>query len=116
MYEGHSFINEDMHTGAFISLTQGENVAAHEFGHLMGLKDRYEEREKPDKKGETAFYPMEGWENNIMVKSEGRADKRNLTAIVNKAVEKYEAKKNTSSQNQNFKYIYKRTVNNREKR
>ncbi len=54
----------------------GESVAAHEFGHLLGLNDRYH-------KENGAMVSDKGWENNIMgAESEiMRVDQRNLDGI-----------------------------------
>ena len=86
-YEGRSFVNEDIHTGAFLSLIQknydhsGENVAAHELGHLMGLRDRYY-TDKND--GKVKVEP--GWKNNIMDENDGKANTRNLSSILIPAI------------------------------
>lgn len=56
---------------------------AHEFGHLIGLDDRYtdidEQRSKPDK----------GWEGNIMGSLNGAVEQVNINAIMNEMMPKY---------------------------
>lgn len=84
---GRSHINKDMHTGNFLSLTDEStpykkiNVAAHELGHLMGLRDRYY-TDKND--GKVKVEP--GWENNIMDENDGSANTRNLSSILIPAI------------------------------
>lgn len=67
-----------------------DDPAPHEFGHLLGLDDRY-----TDKKG-----PNKGWEKNIMGDSQsGNVEQRNIDGIVGDAVKGYNKfssdKKNT---------------------
>ena len=83
---GRSHINKDMHTGNFLSLTDEStpykkiNVAAHELGHLMGLRDRYH----VDKDWNITVEP--GWKNNIMDENDGKANTRNLSSILIPAI------------------------------
>ncbi len=54
--------------------SSADNSGGHEFGHLLGLKDRY-----TDGKGAHI-----GWENNIMSKVQSKPDQRNIDAIINR--------------------------------
>lgn len=57
-----------------------DNPAPHEFGHLLGLRDRYSDKNGVSK----------GWKGNIMGESRtGKVEQRNIDAIVEDAVEKY---------------------------
>ncbi len=63
-----------------------DNPAPHEFGHLIGLDDRY-----TDSGGTQA-----GWEGNIMGEAagEGVVEQRNIDAIFNNVLEDYEGEEN----------------------
>ena len=54
----------------------GDGVAAHEFGHIMGLMDRY-----------TEGGDLPGWESNTMGVNNGkkRVEQRNIDGVLNKA-------------------------------
>ncbi|HRP90299.1 MAG TPA: hypothetical protein PKX92_09675 [Edaphocola sp.] len=57
-----------------------DNPAAHELGHLLGLRDRYS-----DEGG-----VFKGWEGNIMGNSgTGKVEQRNIDAVVEDAVKQY---------------------------
>lgn len=58
-----------------------DNPAAHEFGHLLGLRDRYTRRGARD-----------GWEGNVMAESAGvgAVEQRDIDRIVAKHVERFE--------------------------
>jgi hypothetical protein len=59
-----------------------DDPAPHEFGHLVGLTDRYD-----DKNGVHS-----GWENNIMGNSQtGSVDQRNIDAVVGDGVSSFNA-------------------------
>ena len=79
------------HSGKTKQLSYDEdNPAPHEFGHLLGLLDRYS-----DNGG-----VFKGWENNIMGESRtGSVDQRNINGIVEDAVDDY----NKSSEKENGK-------------
>ena len=51
-----------------------KNSGGHEFGHFLGLKDRYTD----------GNIPVPGWENNIMARVQNRPDKRNIDALINR--------------------------------
>ncbi|MCF2446941.1 RHS repeat-associated core domain-containing protein [Dyadobacter sp. CY345] len=73
-----------------------DNPAAHEFGHMLGLDDRYD-----DKKG-----PHPGWGNNIMGDSQkGNADQRNINSIVGDAMKAYDTwSKDKNNAGKTFRY------------
>lgn len=50
-------------------------MVAHEYGHLIGLKDRYRDRVEG---GCTVSVPEPGWEGNIMAQRGGRVEQRNI--------------------------------------
>lgn len=71
-----------------------DNPASHELGHLLGLKDRY------DDSG-----PDEGWENNVMGDSKGQVDQRNIEGILQDAMKAYETwSKDKNNKGKEFKY------------
>lgn len=78
-----------------MSLSQ-DNPAPHEFGHLMGLEDRY-----TDTKGVDS-----GWKGNIMGESAtGKVEQRNINGMISDAMktyDKFQADKNNA--NKPFKY------------
>jgi rubrerythrin len=58
-----------------------EQIAAHEAGHLFGLRDRYI---KVTKGGETVTVAEKRWRGNIMAWPGGVVDERNIDLIVKK--------------------------------
>lgn len=62
-----------------------DNPAAHEFGHLLGLDDRYV------KSGPNEGQPMPGWSGNIMAMpaNRGNVEQRDIDAIVSGSVGEY---------------------------
>jgi hypothetical protein len=88
-------------TGIFDQKTAAED-APHEFGHLIGLKDRYEEKRswfnaflnfftEVDPDGGTG--PIKGWETNIMGVDEskgGRVEQRNIDPVIHRATKVHE--------------------------
>ena len=59
-----------------------DNPAAHEFGHILGLIDRYNKQTN---------MPNPGWENNIMGNSKsGEVENRNILEILRDALNEYE--------------------------
>jgi hypothetical protein len=73
-----------------------DNPAAHELGHLLGLKDRYSDENGPNK----------GWENNIMGNSQnGKVEQRNIDGILHAAKEAYEIwSKDKNNEGKEFRY------------
>jgi len=61
------------------------NAGAHEFGHLLGLKDRYIKIK--DELGYSHSKPEQGWENNIMGVYGGKIEQRNIDAIFNSVLQ-----------------------------
>lgn len=58
-----------------------DDPAPHEVGHLLGLDDRYTDKDGPNK----------GWENNIMGSSQkGKVEQRNIDGILGDAMKAYE--------------------------
>jgi hypothetical protein len=54
-------------------------ASAHEFGHLIGLNDRYHDVGQ----GESLYSePNEGWEGNIMASSRSNVEQRNIDAFL----------------------------------
>lgn len=88
MYDERSVTLENkrnMTTTANINVDQGSLIGAmvHEFGHLLGLNDAYEDRIGPN--GELQSIPKEGWEHNTMGVLNGSVDHRNIKeALSNK--------------------------------
>lgn len=57
---------------------------SHEFGHLIGLRDRYQE----DENGKSFSIP--GWEGNIMADSSwGRVEQKNVDAVAKQVLARY---------------------------
>lgn len=73
-----------------------DDPAPHEFGHLLGLDDRY-----TDKNGADA-----GWENNIMGNSRtGKVEQRNIYAILGDAMKAYEVwSKDENNKDKEFRF------------
>jgi len=69
---------ENSNNGTWAMPTGKKNSAAHEFGHLLGLVDRY----FSDDEGYT--FPNPGWEGNIMSNSKRSVEQRNIDAIFNR--------------------------------
>ena len=72
-----SRVNGDYRTGIWAIPTTSHNSASHEFGHLIGLKDRYSD-DSDDPRG---YRPHAGWENNIMAERNGIVEQRNINNI-----------------------------------
>lgn len=60
---------------------KNRKVAAHEFGHILGLPDRY----KDGKDGYSV--PNKGWEKNLMADTEGNVEQRDINKLVKPAVD-----------------------------
>lgn len=81
-----SHVERTMNTGMWEAPTKDYNADPHEFGHLLGLKDRYAEYSSKDKYGRKVICsePFTGWEGNIMgERDNGKVDQRNINAIFN---------------------------------
>jgi hypothetical protein len=78
-----------------MSLAQ-DDPAPHEFGHQMGLTDRYKDGQGPDK----------GWEKNIMGDSQnGKVEQRNVASIVSDAMQAYSTwEKDKGNSGKTFRY------------
>lgn len=61
-------------------------VAAHEFGHITGLQDRYVDKED---NGQKQSIPNQGWETNIMGVKRGEVGQRNIDDILKRPFEHY---------------------------
>lgn len=73
-----------------------DNPAPHEVGHLLGLDDRYTDKNGPNK----------GWENNIMGNSQnGKVEQRNIDGILQDAMKAYEIwAKDKNNAGKEFRY------------
>ena len=62
------------------------NPMSHEFGHMLGLRDKYQKEEK--EKGRISYNKFEGWEGNIMreASGEGQVEIKNLDILLPKAI------------------------------
>ncbi|NBJ09227.1 hypothetical protein D1647_24155 [Alistipes sp. Z76] len=72
-----SRVKEDTYNGTW---NPRHNNYAHEFGHIVGLKDRY--NDVTDKNGKKQSISHDGWEDNIMGASEKPVQQRNIDAIL----------------------------------
>ena len=81
------------------------NPMSHEFGHIMGIADRYTDQQ-----------PMKGWEGNIMAESAGKGivETRNLDVFLPKAIDYLNFANKCSSNAPWIKYSI--NDNNREKK
>ena len=68
-------------TGIWALPRDGHNSASHEFGHLIGLKDRYNEYKTES--GRSYTIPHKGWETNIMGIYEGKIEQKNFDELYN---------------------------------
>ena len=73
-----------------------DDPAPHEVGHLLGLDDRYTDKNGPNK----------GWENNIMGNSQkGKVEQRNIDGILGDAMKAYQAwSQDKNNAGKEFKY------------
>jgi hypothetical protein len=72
-----------------------DDSAPHEFGHLLGLDDKY-----TDDKGSDS-----GWENNIMGSQNGKVEQRNIDGVQQDAMKAYETwSKDKNNAGKEFKY------------
>ncbi len=73
-----------------------DNPAAHEVGHLLGLDDRYTDKNGVNK----------GWEKNIMGDSQnGKVEQRNIDGILKDAMKSYDSwSKDKNNVGKEFKY------------
>jgi RHS repeat-associated protein len=77
-----SEVSGDMQNGRWAIPTPESNHAAHEFGHLIGLMDRYTDVYN-DNGRVTGSIPHSGWKGNIMADN-GRVEQRNINNIFNR--------------------------------
>jgi RHS repeat-associated protein len=73
-YDGISFVDETGNNGKWRRIFEdGKDPAPHEFGHLLGLKDRYVTTSQKKRYGKQ-YYGRKylGWEGNIMAESAGK--------------------------------------------
>ena len=57
----------------------------HEIGHLLGLTDKYKDKEERDEETNeryTVSYPLLGWDGNVMAEVDGSVELRNIQRIV----------------------------------
>jgi RHS repeat-associated protein len=73
-----------------------DDPAPHEVGHLLGLDDRYTDKNGPNK----------GWETNIMGSSQnGKVEQRNIDGILGDAMKAYEVwSKDKNNAGKEFRY------------
>ena len=69
---------KNSNNGVWSMPSDSKNSAAHEFGHILGLADRY----TTDDDGFS--HPDPGWEGNIMSNSKQPVDQRNIDALFNR--------------------------------
>ena len=74
-----SRVYPSMNTGMWETPSQNHDDAPHEFGHLLGLRDRYGLYSSSD--GKRHSIPNSGWDGNIMAEHEGKVEQRNIDAI-----------------------------------
>ena len=67
-------------SGIWALPTSAHNSAPHEFGHLLGLKDRYSEYKT--KSGYRSSMPHQGWEANIMAEYGGITEQKTLKGFL----------------------------------
>jgi RHS repeat-associated protein len=81
-----------------------DDPAPHEVGHLLGLSDRYTDKDGPNK----------GWESNIMGSSRnGKVEQRNIDGILQDVMKAYETwLKNNINSPKEFIYKYEINTNN----
>ena len=71
------------------------SASAHEFGHLIGLTDRYDDIYGSFKNwlfgDATGYKPHAGWEGNMMAEAPGRGkvEQRNIDAVLKNALRDY---------------------------
>jgi hypothetical protein len=91
--------------GTWASTTSSDNAGAHEFGHMLGLKDRYTETKQ-------GSIPHKGWESNIMGALGGRVEQRNIDGIYNSVRQQ---SNNTNGVKTPSGYIFILNTRNRER-
>ena len=72
-----SFVRENNYNGVWRPIAAD---SPHEFGHIVGLRDRY--NDVTDKNGKKQSISHDGWEDNIMGASEKPVQQRNIDAIL----------------------------------
>jgi len=80
---------------AWFNLAQ-DDPAPHEVGHLLGLDDRYTDKNGPNK----------GWEKNIMGNSQnGKVEQRNIDGMLQDAMKAYDVwSQDKNNAGKEFKY------------
>jgi hypothetical protein len=104
--------------------SEGDNPAIHEFGHIVGLRDRYVTIKQAIKSGWAYGTILEGWEGNVMAEPAGKGvvEPVNLDILFSPLVELHkwmmdQYEKNFPSSPRRFPYdnkSYKINENNRE--
>lgn len=72
----------------------GKEIVSHEFGHLVGLDDKYED---VIKNGKTESEAFPGWENNKMGDGSKPVEQKNINGILDSPVRVYKAYKTIMS-------------------
>ena len=85
-----------------------DDPAPHEVGHLLGLNDRYTDKNGPNK----------GWESNLMSSSQnGKVEQRNIDGILQDAMKAYESwSKDKNNVGKEFRYEIDINRPNKEKK
>ena len=78
-----TYVDPSTYNGKWIA---DGKVAAHEFGHIAGLQDRYVDE---DENGQKQSIPYQGWETNIMGAKKGEVEQRNIDDILKRPFEHY---------------------------
>ena len=69
--------------GGLLNENSKDNPAPHEFGHILGLRDRYVTREQALESGWAYGTILKGWDGNIMAEKagQGKVSKENLDIL-----------------------------------
>jgi RHS repeat-associated protein len=69
--------------------SEGDNPAIHEFGHILGLRDRYITRSEAKRTNLSYKTIFEGWEGNVMAEPAGKGvvETKNLDILFSPALE-----------------------------
>jgi hypothetical protein len=110
--------NDGMITSDF---RQG-NPMAHEFGHMLGLADRYHVSSAPNERRERIKHADYGWAGNIMASrpDKGKVEEKNFKSIFSQlnALEKFQKSQGILFPNpfRKFSFKYKLNSTNKEKK